>query len=60
MCHLWGRYDPLKAPYLQRFADLETDAQFYFDQHHGKVMTGLPGPTAFARHTQLLPMAPQH
>ncbi|WP_259720507.1 hypothetical protein [Synechococcus sp. CS-1328] len=48
MFHLWGKHDPLKAPCLQRVADLEADAHVDCDKHHGMDVAGLLSTTAFA------------
>lgn len=56
--YLWGEYDQHKAPYIDRFTDLNADAHFYFDKLRDVVVSGVPGKTSFAKHTQGLVQEP--
>jgi hypothetical protein len=56
--YLWGKYDRSKASHMTRFSRIESDHHFYFDQNLERIVQGVPGPTAFARHTQGMELEP--
>lgn len=50
--YAWGEPDQDLNDYKGRFAEMDTEAQFYYDPHQKKIIETWPGFAGFARHTQ--------